>query len=64
VDGALRSIPKTLREATAAAKASAFLRDAFGSDVVDHYVHAAEWEQAQYDKAVTDWELQQGFERY
>jgi glutamine synthetase len=64
VDGALRSIPKTLREATAAAKGSAVLRDAFGADVVDHYVHAAEWEQAQYDKAVTDWELQQGFERY
>jgi glutamine synthetase len=63
-DAKLRSIPKTLREATAAAKSSAFLRSAFGDDVVDHYVHAAQWEQGQYDRVVTDWELKQGFERY
>jgi glutamine synthetase len=63
-DAKLRSIPKTLREATAAADSSTFLRAAFGDDVVDHYVHAAKWEQSQYDLVVTDWELQQGFERY
>jgi glutamine synthetase len=63
-DATLRTIPKTLREATAAANSSTFLRAAFGDDVVDHYVHAAEWEQGQYDRVVTDWELQQGFERY
>jgi glutamine synthetase len=39
------------------------LRAAFGDDVVDHYVHAAEWEQWQYDHRVTDWEVARGFER-
>lgn len=63
-DESLRTIPKTLREAAAAADGSAFLRAAFGDGVVNHYVHAAKWEQAQYDRVVTDWELQQGFERY
>ncbi|MCP5180447.1 MAG: glutamine synthetase [Pseudomonadales bacterium] len=60
----LREIPKTLREATGALEASTMLRAAFGSDVVDHYVHAARWEQAEYDRRITDWELKRGFERY
>ena len=36
----------------------------FGDEVVDHYVHAARWEQAECDRRVTDWELIRGFERY
>ena len=32
--------------------------------VIDHYVHTAEWEQFEYDRRVTDWELKRGFERY
>ena len=39
------------------------LRAAFGDEVVDHYVHAARWEQAEYDRVVTDWEIARGFER-
>ena len=39
------------------------LRAAFGEAVVDHYVHAAEWEQSEYDRRITDWELKRGFER-
>ena len=31
--------------------------------MIDHYVHAARWEQAAYDRAVTDWELIRYFER-
>jgi glutamine synthetase len=31
--------------------------------VIDHYVHTARWEQAEYDRRITDWELQRGFER-
>lgn len=58
-----RPIPKTLREATAALKGSTMLRAAFGDDVVDHYAHAAEWEQIEYDRRVTDWEIARGFER-
>jgi glutamine synthetase len=42
---------------------SKMLRSAFGDDVVDHYVHTAEWEQFEYDRRITDWELKRGFER-
>jgi glutamine synthetase len=60
----LREVPKTLREATDLMRKSKMLRKAFGDDVVDHYVHTAEWEQFEYDRRVTDWELKRGFERY
>lgn len=59
----LREIPKTLREATETLRKSKMLRAALGDAVVDHYVHAAEWEQFEYDRRVTDWELKRGFER-
>lgn len=61
---ALPEIPKTLRDANAALKSSRMLRAAFGDPVIDHYAHAADWEQLQYDSRVTDWELRRGFERY
>ena len=56
-------VPKTLREALAAFKKSKVLRAALGDPVVDHYLHAGEWEQAEYDRRVTDWELIRYFER-
>ncbi|MCM2402005.1 glutamine synthetase family protein [Rhizobium sp. S153] len=59
----VREIPRTLRSATEALSGSAMLRDAFGNDVIDHYVRAAEWEQEEYDRRVTDWEVARGFER-
>ncbi len=59
----LREIPKTLRDATAALDGSEMLRAAFGDEVIDHYVHAAAWEQAECDRRVTDWEVARGFER-
>ncbi len=59
----LREIPTTLRDATAALNGSKLLRAAFGDEVVDHYVHAAEYEQFEYDRRVTDWEVARGFER-
>ena len=59
----LREVPKTLREATELMKKSKMLRAAFGDEIVDHYVHTAEWEQFEYDRRVTNWELQRGFER-
>lgn len=60
----LPEIPKTLREAIAMLEASAMLKEAFGEDVVEHYLHTARWEQLEYDRRVTDWELHRGFERY
>jgi glutamine synthetase len=64
VGGRLKDIPKTLRDATVALKRSKMLREALGDAVVDHYVHTAEWEQFEYDRRITDWELMRGFERY
>ncbi|MBL8561420.1 MAG: glutamine synthetase, partial [Gemmobacter sp.] len=58
-----REIPKTLGAASAALNRSAMLRAAFGDAVVDHYVHAAEWELAEQNRVVTDWERQRGFDR-
>ena len=43
---------------------SKMLRAALGDEVVEHYVHTAHWEQFEYDRRVTDWELKRGFERY
>jgi len=60
----LREVPKTLREAAALLDGSKFLRTAMGDDVIDHYVHTAEWEQFEFDRRVTDLELKRGFERY
>jgi glutamine synthetase len=58
-----REIPSTLRAAAVALKKSKMLRAAMGDEVVEHYVHAAEWEQFEYDRRVTDWEIARGFER-
>lgn len=56
-------VPHTLRAATETFRNSATLRRALGADVVDHYTRAAEIEQEDFDRAVTDYELQRGFER-
>ncbi|MDR0808580.1 MAG: glutamine synthetase family protein [Gemmobacter sp.] len=58
-----REIPHTLGEAAAALRSSAMLRKAFGDAVVDHYVHAAEWEVREQNRVVTDWERARGFDR-
>ncbi|MEM9440235.1 MAG: glutamine synthetase, partial [Pseudomonadota bacterium] len=59
----VRDIPKTLRDAISALDRSSMLRAAFGDDVIDHYLHAARWEQSEADRVVTDWDVQRGFER-
>jgi len=52
-----------LLKATDVLRNSTMLRAAMGDDVIDHYTRAAEVEQEAFDAAVTDWELQRGFER-
>jgi glutamine synthetase len=59
----VREIPKTLRAATDVFERSELMRAALGDGVVDHYVRAARWEQEEYDRRITDWEVQRGFER-
>ncbi|HCP82367.1 MAG TPA: glutamine synthetase, partial [Octadecabacter sp.] len=62
-DAKARDIPQTLRAATETLRNSDFLRSAMGDDVIDHYTRCAEWEQEEFDRAVTDWEIARGFER-
>jgi len=57
------NIPSTLRESATVLGKSTMLREAFGDDVVDHYVRAATWEQEEFDRIVTDYEIARGFER-
>ena len=56
-------VPATLAEARDLFAGSAVAREAFGDDVVDHYVNAADVELAAFNAAVTDWERVRGFER-
>ena len=62
-DAKAADIPQTLRAATDSLRTSAFLRAAMGDDVIDHYTRCAEWEQEEFDRVVTDWEIARGFER-
>jgi glutamine synthetase len=63
-DDELPEVAKTLRGAADALDRSTLLRQALGDEVVEHYLHTARWEQLEYDRRVTDWELRRGFERY
>jgi glutamine synthetase len=56
-------VPSTLREAHDLFGASAIAREAFGEEVVEHYLNNARVELAAYESAVTDWERRRGFER-
>ena len=56
-------VPSTLAEARDLLAGSAVARAAFGDEVVDHYVNAADVEIAAFNAAVTDWERVRGFER-
>jgi glutamine synthetase len=56
-------VPSTLRDAAELFAASTIARDAFGADVVAHYLNNARVEQRAYDAAITDWERVRGFER-
>ena len=60
---ALPRVPQNLRDATARLAGSAFAREAFGGQFVDHYVHFLRTEQRKFDEAVTDWEKARFFER-
>jgi glutamine synthetase len=56
-------VPSTLREARELFAGSAVAREAFGDEVVAHYLNHADVELAAFDAAVTDWERYRGFER-
>ncbi|WP_411698801.1 glutamine synthetase family protein [Conyzicola sp.] len=57
-------VPTTLRDAAELFGASSIAAEAFGPEVVAHYLNNARVEQLAYDAAVTDWERTRGFERF
>jgi glutamine synthetase len=56
-------LPTTLVQARDLFATSDVARAAFGDEVVEHYVHAADVELEAFESAVTDWERFRGFER-
>jgi len=59
----LARVPGSLAEALAGFERSAFARQAFGAQVVEHYAHFFRSEVEAWERAVTDWERQRYFER-
>ena len=56
-------LPTRMGDAIESFRSSDFAREAFGAEVVDHYVHHMESERAAYERAVTDWERDRYFEQ-
>ncbi len=56
------SFPATLSEAAERLKASAAAEDLFGRAFVEHYAASRLWEERQFRRAVTSWELERYFE--
>ena len=56
-------VPTNLREARELFANSAAARDAFGEEVVEHYLNMARVEIEAFEAAVTDWERYRSFER-
>jgi glutamine synthetase len=59
----LPQVPRSLPEALAVAENSTFLQEAFGEEVLEHYLHFARVEQRKFEEVVTDWERARYFER-
>lgn len=62
-NASLPRVPTSLTSAADAMDKSTMAREAFGDDVVNHYVHLARLEQQSFDRAVTDWERRRYFDR-
>ncbi len=55
-------LPRSLWEAAQSLKKSDAARDWFGDAFVDHYAATREWEEREFRKHITDWELERYFE--
>ncbi len=56
------SLPSSLGEAADRLRGSAVARTLFGDAFVDHYAGSREWEQREFNKHITDWEMSRYFE--
>lgn len=57
-----RQLPATLFDAATRLKNSGAARELFGDAFVDHYAATREWEEREFRKHITDWEMDRYFE--
>ncbi|MFY0989857.1 glutamine synthetase family protein [Halomonas sp. C05BenzN] len=57
-----QSLPRTLWEAAQRLRGSRAARELFGDDFVEHFAATREWEERQFRRHITDWELDRYFE--
>ncbi|PCI13612.1 MAG: glutamine synthetase [Thiotrichales bacterium] len=57
-----RQLPASLWEAAQRLKGSSMAREYFGDHFVDHYTASREWEEREFRKHITDWEMDRYFE--
>ena len=57
------SVPITSEESIQQMECSNWIREAFGNEVIDHYLHFFRTEQRAFQKVVTDWERARYLER-
>lgn len=55
-------LPATLWDAAQKLKASSMARDYFGDEFVDHFAASREWEEREFRKHISQWELERYFE--
>ena len=56
------ALPRTLWDSAQRLKASRPARDLFGDDFVEHFAATREWEEREFRKHISDWELARYFE--
>ena len=57
-----RSLPRTLTEASEWLEKSQAARELFGDAFVEHFAASREWEDREFRRGITDWELARYFE--
>ncbi len=56
------ALPQTLWDSAQALKSSAAARSLFGDAFVEHFAASREWEEREFRKHITDWEMERYFE--
>jgi glutamine synthetase len=56
------ALPRTLWDSAQRLKGSKMARDYFGDAFVDHFAATREWEEREYRRHISDWELARYFE--
>lgn len=56
------ALPRTLWDAAQVFKQSTLARELFGDAFVEHFAASREWEEREFRKHITDWELDRYFE--